>query len=92
MDLMTTLERESYRSFHGPAPTDEDAWRLVFDHAEMRLTVRHEWQTTRHGGKDEFTIDEFLAQRGDPQEALIALLFERSDAQAPKREGKKIGT
>ena len=79
---MITLECEFYRSFRGPAPADEDAWRLVFDHTAMRLTVSHEWQTTRHSGRDEFTIDEFLAQRGDPQKALITLLFERAAADA----------
>ena len=79
---MTPLEREFYRSFQGPAPTDDDAWRLVFDHTAMRLTVRHEWQTTRHSGKDDFTVDEFLAQPGEPQKALIALLFGQAAAEA----------
>ena len=48
----------------------------------QRLTVRQEWQTTRHGGKVEFTIDEFFAHQGAPQEALMALLFERVPADA----------
>jgi len=77
-----TLEREFYRNFRGPALADEDVWRLVFDQTAMRLTVWHEWQTARHSGKDEFTIDEFLAHQGAPQEALIAFLFERVAADA----------
>ena len=28
---MATIEREFYCSARGPAPTDEDTWRLVFD-------------------------------------------------------------
>jgi hypothetical protein len=80
--FMATLEREFYRSFRGPERADEDVWRLIFHHIAARLTVRHEWQTARHSGTDEFTIDEFLAKQGDPQEALIALLFERAAAHA----------
>jgi hypothetical protein len=77
MEFMATLEREFHRSFRGLAPTDEDAWRLVFDPTATRLTVRHEWRTTRHSGVDEFSVDEFLAQEGGAQESLIALLFDR---------------
>ena len=38
---MATIEREFYRSARGPAPTDEDTWRLVFDARAMRLLVQH---------------------------------------------------
>jgi hypothetical protein len=79
---MATLEREFYGSFRGPAPTDEDAWRLVFDPSKTGLLVRHEWRTTRHSGIDEFTVDEFLAQPGAAREALIAVLFGRVTADA----------
>ena len=51
---MATIEREFYRSARGPAPTDEDAWRLVFDQRAMRLLVRHEWKAAGHNGVDEF--------------------------------------
>jgi hypothetical protein len=61
---MTILEREFYRSARGPAPADEDTWRLVFDQSAKRLFVRHEWHAMRHAGTDEFTLDEFLIQRG----------------------------
>jgi hypothetical protein len=77
-----TLEREFYRNFRGPAPNDEEIWRLVFDRTAMRLTVRKEWLTPRHSGKVEFTIDEFFVHQGAPQEALMALLFERVPADA----------
>lgn len=74
---MATLERDFYRSARGPTPNDMDVWRLVFDPGPARLFVRHEWQTTGHFGVDEFTVDEFLSQRGAAPEALIALLFDR---------------
>jgi hypothetical protein len=38
---MATIEREFYRSARGPAPTDDDTWRLVFDSRAGRLLVRH---------------------------------------------------
>ena len=41
---MATIEREFYRSARGPAPTDEDTWRLVFDPRAMRILVLHEWE------------------------------------------------
>ena len=72
---MQIAQREFYRSFRGPTPKDEDAWRLVFDRATKRLVVRHEWETSGHSGVDEFNIAEFLAQEGAPQTALIDELF-----------------
>jgi hypothetical protein len=74
---MGTLEREFYRSARGPSPADEDIWRLAFDQATRGLIVRHEWQTARHSGTNEFGIDEFLAQDGAAPEALIGFLFEK---------------
>lgn len=74
---MTTLEREFYRSARGPAPSDEDSWRLVFDRDAASLVVRHEWRATGHAGVEDFTVTEFLAQRDAAAEALLALLFDR---------------
>ncbi len=79
---MAILEREFYRSARGPAPADEDAWRLVFDQNAERLFVRHEWHATGHAGVDEFTVAVFLTQRGAAPEALLALLFDRVTADA----------
>ena len=79
---MTSLEREFYRSARGPAPSDEDVWRLVFDADAANLIVRHEWRSTGHSGVDDFTVVEFLAQRDPAAEALIALLFDRVPAAA----------
>jgi hypothetical protein len=45
---MATIEREFYCSARGPAPTDDDTWRLVFDPRAMRLLVRHEWEAAGH--------------------------------------------
>jgi hypothetical protein len=39
------------------------------------LLVRHEWQTSRHGGFDELELAEFLKQTGVVQTALIDSLF-----------------
>ena len=72
---MQIVQREFYRSPRGPTPKDEDVWRLVFDYGTKRLVVRHEWETRSHSGFDEFNIDEFLAQEGAPQTALIDELF-----------------
>ena len=47
---MATIEREFYRSARGPAPTDEDTWRLVYDPRPMRLLVRHKWEAAGHNG------------------------------------------
>lgn len=79
---MTSLEREFYRSARGPAPSDEDIWHLVFDADAASLIVRHEWRATGHAGVEEFTVAEFLAQRGAAAEALIALLFDRVPVEA----------
>jgi hypothetical protein len=72
---MAIIQCEFYRSARAPTPKDEDVWRLVFDCGTKRLTVRHEWDTSGHSGVDEFDLDEFLAQEGAPQTALIDELF-----------------
>jgi len=72
---MAVLQREFYRSARGPSPSDEDVWRLVFDPATGSLLVRHEWESERHSGVNEFEIVEFLAQHGAAQTALLSLLF-----------------
>jgi hypothetical protein len=72
---MAVLQREFYRSGRGPSLGDEDIWRLVFDRATGNLLVRHEWESARHSGLDEFGIAEFLAQQGAAQAALLSLLF-----------------
>jgi hypothetical protein len=69
------LEREFYRSARGPALDNIDIWRLVFDQTGAQLLVRHEWQSERHSGVDDFTVAEFLLQPGDAREALLAALF-----------------
>ena len=79
---MATIEREFYRSSRGPAPRDEDAWRLVFDRATGRLIVRHEWEADRHSGLDELPVAEFLAEQGAPQTALLTMLFGEATADA----------
>ena len=76
------MEREFYRSARGPAPTDEDTWRLVFDPRAMRLLVRHEWEAAGHNGVDEFEIAEFLAQDGAGSTELIKILFGRVPVEA----------
>lgn len=76
---MAILEREFYRSARGPAPDDIDIWRLVFDEKETSLLVRHEWQTERHSGVDDFTIAEFLLSESAAREALLAVLFGPSE-------------
>jgi hypothetical protein len=68
---MTVIQREFYRSARGPSPRDEDWWTLIFDRANGRLFVRHEWQAAGHSGVDEFEIPEFLNQEGAAQTALI---------------------
>ena len=72
---MTTITREFYQSWRGPAPADQDTWCLLFEEATRRLLVRHEWQASRHGGCDEFELAEFLKQSGAAQAALIDSLF-----------------
>jgi hypothetical protein len=72
---MAAINREFFRNWRGPGPADQDSWCLVFDPETRRLLVRHEWQTSRHNGLDEFEIAEFLKQAGEPQSALIDSLF-----------------
>jgi len=72
---MAAINREFYQSLRGPAPADQDSWSLVFDTETRRLLVRHEWQTARHDGVDEFEVAEFLKQTGAAQTALIDSLF-----------------
>jgi hypothetical protein len=73
--VMQIVQREFYRSARGPTRKDEDVWSLIFDSDTRRLVVRHEWETRGHSGFDEFNIDEFLAQEGAEQTALIDELF-----------------
>jgi hypothetical protein len=75
---MTTaaLEREFYRSARGPTPSDCDTWRLILDRDAARLLVRHEWQTSRHAGIDEFEIADFLKQENAARDALLVILFD----------------
>ena len=86
---MATIEREFYRSARGPAPTDEDAWRLVFDPRAMRLVVRYEWEAAGHNGVAEFEIAEFLAQGGAAPTELIKILFGRVPVEPKGRQGQK---
>ena len=72
---MESLEREFYRSARGPLPADEDVWRLVFDRATGKLVVRHEWESQRYTGVDDYAIEEFLAHQGAAQSALLRLFF-----------------
>jgi hypothetical protein len=85
---MAVTEREFYRSARGPSPSDEDAWRLVFDNS-TGLFVRHEWQSKRHSGADDFAIAEFLAEQGAAQSALLNLLFCDTMADAYSRRAEK---
>jgi len=77
---MRSIEREFYHSARGPRPSDAESWRLVFDCDAGTLLVRHEWNSERHAGVDEFGIGEFLTQDGGPQNALLALLFGEATA------------
>jgi hypothetical protein len=77
---MRSIEREFYHSARGPRPSDAESWRLVFDCDAGTLLVRHEWNSGRHAGVDEFGIGEFLTQDGGPQNALLALLFGEATA------------
>jgi hypothetical protein len=72
---MAAINREFYQSWRGPAPADQDLWSLVFDEETRRLLVRHEWQTSRHNGVEEFEVAEFLKEAGAEQTALIDSLF-----------------
>jgi hypothetical protein len=73
---MTTIEREFYRNWRGPAPADEESWSLMFDPETRRLSVRHQWQVSGHSGFDEFEVAEFLEQKGGAQTALLDGLFQ----------------
>jgi hypothetical protein len=75
---MATLEREFYRNARGAKPTDQDAWRLMFDDKLKRLFIRHESQSGGQPGVREYTIDEFIAGHGVAADTLIALLFNRA--------------
>jgi hypothetical protein len=88
---MATIEREFYRSTRGPAPTNEDSWRLVFDPRAAPLLVRHEWEAAGHNGVDEFETAEFLAQDGAAPAELIKILFGRVPADA-LRDGRGRST
>jgi hypothetical protein len=72
---MTVINREFYRSWRGPAPSDQDSWSLVFDPETRRLRVRHPWQTSRQDGFDEIEVAEFLQTNGSTQTAPIDSLF-----------------
>ncbi len=72
---MAVIDRKFYQSWRGPGPADEDSWWLVFDTETRRLSVRHEWQASRHSGFDELPVAEFLEQAGGAQTALIESLF-----------------
>jgi hypothetical protein len=72
---MAIINRQFYQSWRGPGPADQDLWHLVFDEENRRLLVRHEWQSSRHSGFDEYEVAEFLHQGGDAQTALIDSLF-----------------
>jgi len=80
--MVTSIQREIYRSLRGPTPSDEDVWRLVFDRATGNLLVRHEWESDRHSGVDDFEINEFLAEQGAAQTALMSILFGEITAEA----------
>ena len=80
--MVTSIQREIYRSVRGPTPGDEDVWRLVFDRATGNLLVRHEWESDRHSGVDDFEINEFLAEQGAAQTALMSILFGEITAEA----------
>ena len=82
IEAPANLEREFFRSARGPAPGDVDIWSLVFDKTRAQLLFRHEWQSERHFGVDDFTVAEFLLQPGDAQDALLAALF--GDAETDK--------
>ena len=71
---MAVINRQFYHSWRAWADRS-GSWWLVFDAETRRLPVRHEWQTARHRGFDEFEVAEFLQQPGEPQTALIDSLF-----------------
>jgi hypothetical protein len=71
----------SFTAARGDQPRPMKTRGNVFDQIAKRLFVRHEWHAMRHAGTDEFTLDEFLIQRGAAPEALLALLFDRVTAE-----------
>jgi hypothetical protein len=79
---MPSIEREFYRSARGPAPGDEDTWRLVLDREAGNLAVRHEWKTARDSGVADIGVAEFLAQQGAAPAALFGLLSGNATADA----------
>jgi hypothetical protein len=79
---MATIEREFYRSWRGPSVNDIDTWQLVFDRCSRNLMVRHQWETDRHSGVDDFGIAEFLVAQGPAQSALLTLLFDEANVPA----------
>ena len=54
---MSFIEREFYRSPHGPTAADHDVWILAFDVDERRLYVRHEWHVRGNKGVEAFDIE-----------------------------------
>jgi hypothetical protein len=82
LNMTTILEREFCRCFRGPEIGAEDDWSLVFDPSTPRLLVRHRWRGDRHGGTDEYSLEEFLAQPSAARDALISLFFGRTSADA----------
>ena len=79
---MATIEREFYRSWRGPSVSDIDTWRLVFNRFSRNLVVRHQWETGRHSGVEDFGIAEFLVDQGAAQSALLTLLFDEATVPA----------
>ena len=79
---MATIERQFYRSWRGPRVSDIDTWRLVFDRCTGNLGVRHQWETDRHSGVDDFGIAEFLVEQGAAQSALLTMLFDEATVAA----------
>lgn len=72
---MAFIERVFFRKLRGPAPTDEDVWRLVYDDEARQVFIRHEWQARGNKGVEAYDIDEFLEEEGAAQDALIDALF-----------------
>jgi hypothetical protein len=64
------------------AVSDIDIWRLVFDRCTGNLVVRHQWETDRYSGVDDFGIVEFLVEQGAAQSALLTLLFDEATVAA----------
>ncbi len=73
---MAFIEREFYRSPHGPTAADQDVWFLVFDANTRQLYVRHEWHVRSNKGVETFDIDEFFMEPDVPHYALVEALFQ----------------